>query len=300
MPTTPDHPGARTPRAAPLRIGYGSNGFTDHRLHEALTVLADLGYDGVAVTPDTGHLDPYEPGLPVRVDALAAHADRLGLALTVETGARYVIDPHRKHAPTLLDADPAPRLDYLRRCLRIAAGLGAPTMALWSGAAPPGLAPAAVWDRLVRATEELLDDAARHGVALGFEPEPGMFVDTIAGYERLRDLLGAPAGFGICLDLGHCVCTESAAVPDCVARVAADLVAVQIEDMRRGVHEHREFGTGDIDFPPVLAALAAAGYTGLVGIELPRHAHAAPAVAARSLAFLRRAEHAARVPEEAR
>ncbi|MGW4149959.1 sugar phosphate isomerase/epimerase, partial [Streptomyces albogriseolus] len=31
----------------------------------------------------------------------------------------------------------------------------------------------------------------------------------------------------------------------------------QIEDMRRGVHEHLPFGDGEIDFPPVLAALAA-------------------------------------------
>ena len=39
-----------------------------------------------------------------------------------------------------------------------------------------------------------------------------------------------------------------------------------------------EFGSGDIDFPPVLAALGTAGYRGLVAVELPRHSHAAPAV----------------------
>ena len=63
--------------------------------------------------------------------------------------------------------------------------------------------------------------------------------------------------------------------------------------MRRGVHEHLEFGTGEIDFPPVLAALREAGYRGLVAVDLPRHSHDAPAVAARSIEFLRTAARAA-------
>ena len=78
-------------------------------------------------------------------------------------------------------------------------------------------------------------------------------------------------------------------MPDCVRQVAEHLVNVQIDDMRRGVHEHLEFGAGEIDFPPVLRALADAGYRGLVAVELPRHSHAAPTVAARSLDFLRTA-----------
>jgi sugar phosphate isomerase/epimerase len=72
-----------------------------------------------------------------------------------------------------------------------------------------------------------------------------------------------------------------------VRRAGPDLVNVQIDDMRRDVHEHLEFGKGEIDFPPVLAALREVGYRGLVAVELPRHSHAAPTVARESLAFLR-------------
>lgn len=59
--------------------------------------------------------------------------------------------------------------------------------------------------------------------------------------------------------------------------------------MRRGVHEHLPFGEGEIHFPPVLRALAAAGYQGLVSVELPRHSHAATATARHSIEFLRTA-----------
>jgi L-ribulose-5-phosphate 3-epimerase len=270
-----------------LRFGYGTNGFANHRLPDALRVIADLGYEGVALTLDHDHLDPFAPDLPRRTAEVAALLDRLGLAVVIETGARYLLDPWRKHAPTLLDDDPALRLDFLSRAVRVGADLGAEAVSFWSGVAPPGVPDA--WDRLVRGTVSIVDAAAAAGVTLGFEPEPGMLVADIAGWRRLYADLGSPPGFGITLDIGHCRCLEPLPVPDCVAAVAEYLVNVQIDDMRRGVHEHLEFGTGEIDFPPVLRALSDAGYRGLVAVELPRHSHAAPTVAADSITFLRTA-----------
>ena len=56
--------------------------------------------------------------------------------------------------------------------------------------------------------------------------------------------------------------------------------------MRAGVHEHLMFGEGEIDFPPVLAALAEVGYAGLVNVELTRHAHMGAAAAKQAYDFL--------------
>jgi sugar phosphate isomerase/epimerase len=56
------------------------------------------------------------------------------------------------------------------------------------------------------------------------------------------------------------------------------------------VHEHLEFGEGEVDLPAALGALLDVGYGGLAAVELPRHGHAAPAVAQRSLDALRAAE----------
>jgi L-ribulose-5-phosphate 3-epimerase len=272
-----------------MRFGYGTNGFTNHRLPEALRVIADLGYDGVALTLDTNHLDPFGADLARRTAAVAADLDRLGLAVVIETGARYLLDPWRKHSPTLMDDDPAKRLDYLRRAVRVGADLGAEAVSFWSGSKPVDLPDAEVWDNLVAGCAAVVDTAERFGVPLGFEPEPGMVVADLDGYDRLRLRLGNPEPFGLTLDIGHCRCVEAAPVPDCVRRAGARLVNVQIDDMRRGVHEHLELGTGEVDFPPVLAALREVGYGGLVAVELPRHSHAAPEVARRSLAFLRAA-----------
>jgi sugar phosphate isomerase/epimerase len=273
-----------------IRFGYGTNGFANHRLADALRVLADLGYAGVALTLDHGHLDPYEPNLARTVTRTADLLRDLGLGLVIETGARYLLDPRRKHAPTLMHDDRARRIDLLRRAVAIGADLGAEAVSCWAGVRPPDVDPATAWARLVDGVATIVGLAADGGVPIGFEPEPGMLVRDIGDWRRLRAALGAPAAFGITLDLGHCRCLEPASVPQCVADVSAYLVNVQIDDARRGVHEHLEFGAGEIDFPPVLRALVDGGYRGLVAVELPRHSHAAPEVAERSLAFLRAAE----------
>jgi L-ribulose-5-phosphate 3-epimerase len=272
-----------------LRFGYGTNGFANHRLGDALAVIADLGYEGVALTLDHHHLDPYAPDLARRVEEVAGRLSRLGLAVVIETGARYLLDPWHKHAPTLLDDDCELRLDFLRRAMRIGADLGAEAVSLWSGVRPSTVDEPTAWERLVNGCTELVAAADAASIPLGFEPEPGMLVATIADWRRLRTALHEPPRFGLTLDIGHCRCVEPLAADACVTEVAEHLVNVQIDDMRRAVHEHLEFGTGEVDFPPVLRALVDGGYRGLVAVELPRHSHAAPTVAAQSIAFLREA-----------
>jgi L-ribulose-5-phosphate 3-epimerase len=273
-----------------LRFGYGTNGFADHRLDDALAVIADLGYDGVALTLDVRHLDPFAADLFRVVDQVAARLGALGLSVVIETGARFLLDPWHKHQPTLVSEVAKPRVDLLVRAVRIAADLGAQAVSFWSGAASDHAGDRVLWERLVRGCAEVVREADARGVILAFEPEPGMFVDTLERYEQLAELLGDPDHFGIMLDIGHCRCLEPQPVADCVRRAGPRLAGVQIDDMRRGVHEHLEFGTGEIDFPPVLGALDEVDYRGLVAVELPRHSHAAPTIAHRSIEFLKAAE----------
>ncbi|MGQ4511418.1 TIM barrel protein [Streptomyces sp. DW26H14] len=274
------------------RLGYGTNGLTDLRLDDALGLLADLGYDGVGLTLDHMHLDPLAPDLAGRTRAVAARLGSLGLGVTVETGARYVLDARRKHGPTLLDADPAARaarVGLLLRAVRVAADLGACAVHCFSGALAEGEDPRAGWDRLEEGLAPVLDAADLAGVPLAVEPEPGHLVGDLASFHTLRHRLGDPPSLGLTLDIGHCQCLEPAPPADCVRDAAPWLRHVQIEDMRRGVHEHLPFGDGEIDFPPVLDALDAVGYQGLTVVELPRHSHAGPELARRSIEFLRHA-----------
>jgi L-ribulose-5-phosphate 3-epimerase len=272
-----------------FRLGYGTNGFANHRLDDALRVIADLGYTAVALTLDHHHLDPFADDAVKQTEHVAGLLDRLGLRCVVETGARYLLDPYRKHHPTLVCDEPERRVDFLNRAVRIAADLNADCVSFWSGVRPSTVDPEKAWRRLRDGVSAVLAEAAAHDVPLGIEPEPGMFVEHLSEALRLRDELGAPELLGITLDVGHCVAVERDDAATCIRRAAGLLVNVQLDDMRGGVHEHLEFGEGELELPATLAALTEVGYSGVAAVELPRHSHAAPDVAARAIAALRTA-----------
>jgi sugar phosphate isomerase/epimerase len=277
-----------------FHLGYGTNGFANHRLDDALRIIADLGYTSVALTLDHHHLDPFAGDLSTQVSHVSGLLSSLGLRSVVETGARYLLDPYRKHHPTLVSEATEVRIDFLHRAIRIAADLGADCVSFWSGIKPSDVDPATAHQRMLSGVAKVLDEAGRHRVRLGLEPEPGMYVQHLAQALALREELGRPELLGITLDVGHCVAVEPVDAAACV-RQAGDLIFnVQLDDMLPGVHEHLEFGEGRLDLAATLGALGDIGYTGVAAVELPRHSHAAPEVARRAITALRKASPAAR------
>jgi L-ribulose-5-phosphate 3-epimerase len=271
--------------------GYNTNGFAHHRLEDALAILADLGYRGVALTLDHHVLNPYEDDLSRRLADVRRRLERQGLRCVVETGARFLLDPWRKHQPTLLSPQPderAARFDFLRRAVEIAAALGADAVSFWSGKPADDAGPDVLLDRLVDACRRLADGAAARGVRLAFEPEPGMFIDSMARFADLRRRVEHPA-FGLTIDVGHLHCQGETPIAEYLEHWRDLLWNVHIEDMRHGVHDHLMFGEGEVDFGPVVRTLHAIGYAGGAYVELSRHSHDAVTTARRALEFLRTA-----------
>jgi sugar phosphate isomerase/epimerase len=271
-----------------MLLGYNTNGFAHHQLEDALTILAEMGYRSVAITLDHAALDPFGPDLRSQVTAVRAQLRALDLRSVVETGARFLLDPRLKHQPTLLSSGPEARrrrLDFLHRAVDIAHHLGSDAVSFWSGTPDQPDPDAVFWDRLVDGCHDLCEYAAARQVRLAFEPEPGMFIDTLAGYDQLHRRVHQPA-LGLTIDIGHLHCQGEVPIADSLKQYADRLWNVHIEDMRRGVHEHLMFGEGEIDFGPVLRALEEIGYSGGVHVELGRHSHDAVRAARQALVFL--------------
>jgi sugar phosphate isomerase/epimerase len=270
-----------------LLFGYNTNGFAHHRLEDALAILAELGYRSVAITLDYHALNPFDPNLPQQLAAVRELLAQLKLRSVIETGARFLLDPRRKHRPTLVDPDihSGPRIEFLKRAIDIAHDLRSDAVSFWSGATDDGAATEIKWKRLAQSCKQLCKYAEVRGVRLAFEPEPGMFVDTMTRFATLSRRVDHPL-FGLTLDIGHLHCQGETPLADHLRRWRDLLWNVHIEDMRHGVHDHLMFGAGEIDFGPVLRTLEEIGYANGVHVELSRHSHNAVATARQALTFL--------------
>ena len=277
-----------------MLLAYNTNGLAHHDLLDAINLLADIGYSGISITLDHAALNPFEEQLSAQLDQVAAALQKRNFRCVVETGARFLLDPHAKHEPTLVTADPAARarrVDFLCRAIDIAARLNADCVSLWSGIVRgDGAEQGDALARLADGLKPVLAHADQKDVDLAFEPEPGMLIDTLASYVALLSHLASQnvdtTRLRLTIDVGHLHCLGELPIAAQIRRYAPHLANVHIEDMRAGIHEHLMFGKGEIDFRPVIAALAEIGYDGLVSVELSRHSHEGPSAAQQAFDFL--------------
>jgi sugar phosphate isomerase/epimerase len=271
-----------------MLLGYNTNGLSNHDGVQAIEVLAEIGYQSVAITVDHGLLSPYRAGLDPQRAAVSRLLRERGLRSVIETGARFLLDPRRKHHPTLLSPEAAERrqrLDFLKYCLELAAEFDSDCVSIWSGAKPADCDDQQALDRLAEGLQALLDAAKIHHIQIAFEPEPGMFIDSMHSFHRLLQWLDGDS-LQLTLDIGHLLCQGEVPIADYIARWRHLIRNVHIEDMKAGVHRHLMFGEGDIHFPPVIEALHRAEYRGGVHVELSHHSHDGVRFAQQAFDFL--------------
>jgi len=229
---------------------------TDERLDELIPRIAGFGFDVVELPVE--QLDDWDPSHAR--DLLDAHGLGVSLCAVMPPGRELVAAP---------SADVRATQDYLRRVVDVAAAVGAPVVGgpIYASVGRTWrMSPSerdAAYGEVADNLAPVAEHAAGAGVRLGIEPlnrfETSV-VNTAAQAREITDRVGAPA-LGIMLDTFHCAIEER----DLAAGVAAagkHLVHVQVCGSDRGAP-----GGDNIDWPAVLAALDAVGYTGPLCIE---------------------------------
>jgi sugar phosphate isomerase/epimerase len=179
-------------------------------------------------------------------------------------------------------ADPAARRAAIadnKAAIAEAAALGAGTLVLVSGGLVPGSRDIALSRRLVAdAIADLVPVAQALGVRLGIEALHPVFAADRCVITRLGEALDLALTFpadavGVVVDTYH-VWWDASLLAD-IARAGERIVSYQVSDwvlplpantlLGRG-----HVGDGHIDFPPITAAVAAAGYQDPVEVEIFR------------------------------
>lgn len=273
-----------------LKYAYNTNGAANHRLADALELISASGYDGVALTLDHHHFDPFAPDFFNRAESLTAELERLNLKLVIETGARFLLDPRAKHEPTLLSpaADGrARRIEFLKRAVDLAEIARAEAVSFWAGVKRAEVSNEEAREFLLEGLEQICVYAAEKAVCLALEPEPGMLVETVADYENL---IAQFPDLKLALDTGHCLASNECEPEDAIRKMRDKIGTVAVEDMRRGVHEHLFFGEGEMNIAGILAALKEINYEKLICVELSRHSHQADKIVPSAIDFLKKTE----------
>jgi len=125
--------------------------------------------------------------------------------------------------------------------------------------------------------------AAKCGVALLVEPEPGLLIERFEQYLEFADRVRHPA-LGLNFDIGHAYCVGEDPA-EWVPRMKSQTRHYHFEDIAASrVHQHLVPGEGAIDFEGVLRAIAEHTPDLWITVELYpyRHEPDAAARAARS------------------
>jgi D-psicose/D-tagatose/L-ribulose 3-epimerase len=251
-------------------------------------LAARLGYDGLEIAPFTLSNEPHllPPG---ERRSLRKAASDAGLAIT---GLHYLLRAPEGLSITSADKDVRETtLTVMRGLCHLAADLGAAIL-VHGSPDQRRLDPAdqqGCRQRGVDAFAAVAGAAAEAGVTYCIEPlsrEQTPFVNKVAEAVAIIRTIENPA-LRTMIDCSSAGLTESESVPDLIRRwVPTGLIAhVHFNDPNR-----QGPGDGELDFAPILAALAETGYSGDASIEPFIYKPDGPGCAARGINYIRALE----------
>jgi sugar phosphate isomerase/epimerase len=217
------------------------------------------------------------PTLPVHLDDAQCATIR---ATFVAQGVHMVA---LSATGNLIHPDEAVRTQIIARIAQLiphCVDLGVDTVTISTGTcdpddmwrAHPANTTQASWDAMVTAVRALVDVAARYGVSVAFEPEPGNVVQTVQQARLLLDQIGSPH-LKVVLDVANLltpatITHQHTIFDEALSLLKDDIAVVHAKELScDGQVGGVPAGSGVVDFGYLLTKLAAINYAGPVVIH---------------------------------
>ena len=221
-----------------IKLAYSTFGLTDLDFLDSIGAVDQAGYPGIELSFHRDQFNPFD----LNDDYVAAIKRKLA-SVAVKPAcvatASHFFTPSRPHEPSLMSPDLAGRkrrIDLVRRGIDLARRLGVSLVTFGSGfiraehVADPSVDPGALLaDSIQQCLRSIRDD---EDITLVIEPEPGMFIETVASALALLDQVNSPH-FKLHLDLCHMYCSEAGYV-SALAEAASQTRFLHVSDARQG------------------------------------------------------------------
>lgn len=258
-----------------MKIAAFSGSLIDYSIHEAMSITAELGFDGIEIACREPHLSS-EASLP-RVREMKALADGHGLEIPALAG-------YMGHFSTSGDAECAGAYDQFMGLLERAVMFEAGMIRIFQGGPNAFLAEdyhyakAAFWIR------KCAEEARAAGKRIVLEIHNQSLVETTDSALRLLDLIGDDQ-VGLIHDAGNMYITDTEFGEESVRQLGSRLFHVHIKDERRigqggapgtfkNLTRHGEefflqcrLGEGEVDHGGLLRGLREQRYAGWLTLE---------------------------------
>lgn len=271
-----------------FKIGYISNGFQNHDIFDMIKIITELGFNGLGLTLDVCHYNPFKNSERL-LKRIKRNLKENNIETVIETGARFLLNPWKKHEPTLVsneEKDRNKRIEFVKKAVDVAEFLEANVVTIFSGKIYGNVFKEEVFGWLINGVSEITEYAKMKNIKIGFEPEPQMLIETLEQYSLLRKKINYD-NFGLTLDIGHTQCCENQSIRDCIISRQNEIFNIHLTDIKNKKHFHLPLGEGDINFLDVFKALKKIKYANIVNLEMSRNSHNAPIVANQSMIFIK-------------
>lgn len=221
-----------------IKLSYSTFGLTNLGLLDSIGVVDKAGYAGIELSFHRDQFNPFE----ITDEYIAAIKQRFGVVgvkpACVATASHF-FTPSRPHEPSMMSPDLAGRkrrINLVRRGIDVARKLGVSLVTFGSGfirdenVVNPAIDPR---ELLVDSIHQCLRGARDdEDMTLLIEPEPGMFIETVAQGLSLVNEVNSPR-FQLHLDLCHMYCSEHHYV-SALAQAAPHTRYLHVSDAQQG------------------------------------------------------------------
>ncbi len=226
-------------------------------LEELLALAGRLGYDAVEPRLSSRHGHGIEPETDGAARAaIRRRAEESGVALCCFGSSCRYTDP----------ATVERQIEDTRRCIALAADVGAPLLRVFAGVIPEGIGREEARERVIGALRAVADEAGARGVTVCVETH-----DDWSDPREVAAIMRAvdhPA-VGVVWDVMHPLRTGNATMAEAFDLLAPWIRHVHIHDGSARPDERKfvPIGTGDLDHREALRLLRGAGYDGYLSGE---------------------------------